>query len=58
MFKTINTKFINGINFSCQRALDLEFFNYVHWFNNIRFYESLDYLTPVEYNALLKSYTV
>lgn len=49
MFKTIKTEFINGTIFPCQQALDLELFDYVNWFNNIRIHGSLDYLTPREY---------
>ena len=48
-FKTIKTEFVNGTVFSSQEELDLELFDYVNWFNNIRIYESLDYLTPREY---------
>src|SRR5699024_8581119 len=47
-FKTIKTEFANGTVFSSQEELDLELFDYVNWFNNIRIYESLDYLTPRE----------
>ncbi len=52
MFKTIKTEFINGTNFPDQQALDLALFDYVHWFNNIRIHESLDYLTPTEYKLI------
>src|SRR5690625_5067835 len=52
MFKTIKTEFINGTVFPCQQALDLELFDYVHWFNNIRIHGSLDYLTPAEYKLM------
>ena len=52
MFKTIETKFINGIVFPCQQALDLELFDYINWFNNIRIHGSLNYLTPTEYKLL------
>ena len=48
-FKTIKTEFVNGTVFSSQKELDLELFDYVNWFNNIRIHESLDYLTPREY---------
>ena len=48
-FKTIKTEFVNGTVFSSQEELDLELFDYVNWFNNIRIHESLDYLTPREY---------
>ncbi|GAB3809358.1 hypothetical protein GCM10028868_39100 [Virgibacillus kimchii] len=48
-FKSIKTEFVNGAVFSSQEELDLELFDYVNWFNNIRMHESLDYLTPREY---------
>ncbi|HET7818916.1 MAG TPA: IS3 family transposase [Bacteroidia bacterium] len=48
-FKTIKTEFVNGNVFSSQAELDLELFDYVNWFNNIRIHESLNYLTPKEY---------
>lgn len=49
MFKTIKTEFINSTVFPSQHVLDLELFDYVHRFNNVRILESLDYLTPIEY---------
>lgn len=52
MFKTIKTEFVNGTIFPNQQALDLELFDYVNWFNNIRIHGSLDYLTPAEYKLL------
>ena len=52
MFKTIKTEFVNGTVFPCQEALDLELFDYVNWFNNIRIHGSLNYLTPAEYKLL------
>src|SRR5690625_4391421 len=48
-FKSIKTEFVNGVVFSNQEALDLELFDYVNWFNNMRIHQSLDYLTPKEY---------
>lgn len=48
-FKTIKTEFVYGSFFSSQQELDLELFDYVNWFNNIRIHGSLDYLTPNEY---------
>lgn len=48
-FKSIKTEFVNGVVFSSQEELDLELFDYVNWFNNIRIHQSLDYLTPREY---------
>src|SRR5699024_1312030 len=49
MFKTIKTAFVNGTIFPNQHVLDLELFDYVNLFNNIRIHGSLDYLTPMEY---------
>ncbi len=51
-FKTIKTEFINGKVFESQKELDIELFDYVHWFNNIRIHESLGYLTPIEYKRV------
>ena len=48
-FKTIKTEFVQGRVFSNQVELDLELFDYVNWFNNIRIHGSLGYLTPMEY---------
>jgi len=48
-FKTIKTEFVSGRVFPNQHVLDLELFDYVHWFNNLRIHGSLDYLTPIEY---------
>ncbi|AXF57354.1 IS3 family transposase [Salicibibacter kimchii] len=51
-FKTIKTEFVHGSIFLNQRELDLELFDYVHWFNHIRIHGSLDYLTPIEYKSM------
>lgn len=51
-FKTIKTEFVHGKVFSCQHELDLELFDYVNWFNNIRIHGSLNYLTPNEYKLM------
>ena len=48
-FKTIKTEFINDTVFPSLQALELELFDYVNWFNNIRIHGSLGYLTPKEY---------
>lgn len=52
MFKMIKTEFINGTVFPCQQVLDLELFDYVNWFNNIRIHGSLNYLSATEYKFL------
>lgn len=51
-FKTIKTEFVNGKVFSSLEELELELFDYVNWFNNIRIHGSLDYLTPREYKSV------
>src|SRR5690625_1395002 len=48
-FKSIKTEFVYGRVFSSQQELDLELFDYVNWFNNIRIHGSLNYQSPVEY---------
>ncbi len=48
-FKTIKTEFISNRVFPNQQVLDLELFDYVNRFNNIRIHGSLDYQTPTEY---------
>ena len=48
MFKTIKTEFVDGTVFPSQQALDLELFDYVHWFNHIRIHGS----TPTEYKLM------
>jgi len=48
-FKTIKTEFVNGTIFPNQHVLDLELFDYVNWFNNIRIHGSRYYLTRKEY---------
>lgn len=45
-------KQVHGSNFPSQHELDLELFDYVHWFNHIRIHGSLDYLTPMEYKSM------
>lgn len=51
-FKTIKIEFVRGAVFSNQHELDLELFDFVHWFNTIRIHGSLDYLTPTEYKLM------
>src|SRR5699024_9427239 len=56
-FKSIKTEFVYGNVFSNQQELDLELFDYVNWFNNIRIHGSLNYRSPIEYKkANLKKF--
>ena len=34
------------------QELELKWFDYVNWYNNVRIHGSLGYLTPVEYQEL------
>lgn len=48
-FKIIKKEFINNKIFKNQLELEIELFDYVNWYNNIRIHGSLGYSTPVEY---------
>lgn len=51
-YKIFKTEFAFNRIFNSFEELELELFDYVHWFNNIRIHGSLDYMTPVEYRHL------
>lgn len=51
MFNVIKTEFVKGTTFESQAELDLELFDYVHWFNHIRIHGTLGYLSPMEYKS-------
>ena len=44
-YKIIKTEFA----FNSFEELELELFDYVNWYNNIRIHGSLGYVSPVEY---------
>ncbi|WP_018923921.1 IS3 family transposase, partial [Salsuginibacillus kocurii] len=48
-FKTIKTEFVHNQTFPNQQELDLQLFDYVHWFNHIRLHSSLGYQSPMEF---------
>ena len=50
-FKLIKTEFVKGAHFETQSELELELFDYVHWFNNFRIHSTLGYLSPIEYKS-------
>lgn len=52
MFNVIKTEFVKGTYFASQSELDLELFDYINWFNNIRIHGTLGYLSPMEYKSL------
>lgn len=49
------TEFVSDRVFSSQEELELELFDYVNWFNTIRIYGALDYLTPKEYKRTFQA---
>lgn len=53
-YKVIKTEFAFNKEFASLEELEMELFDYVNWYNNIRIHGSLDYMTPNEY----KRYTL
>lgn len=51
-FKILKTELINETHFLTLKQLDLELFDYVNWYNNIRSHSILGYLSPVAYRNL------
>jgi transposase InsO family protein len=56
MYKIVKTEFVFGESFKDLDELELKWFDYVNWYNNVRIHGSLGYLTPNEYkqNAIAK----
>lgn len=48
-YKIIKTEFAFNRIFGSFEELELELFDYVNWYNNIRIHGSLNYKTPVQY---------
>ena len=51
-YKIFKTEFCFNKIFDSFEQLELELFDYVHWFNNSRIHSSLGYLTPMQYKFL------
>lgn len=52
-YKIIKTEFAFNRIFQSFEELEIELFDYVNWYNNVRIHGSLDYLTPVAFRKLL-----
>jgi len=52
MYNIVKTEFAFGEVFADLDELELRWFDYVNWYNNVRIHGSLGYLTPVEYGQL------
>jgi transposase InsO family protein len=50
-FKVFKTEFVYPNKFNTLEQLELELFDYIHWYNHIRIHSSLNYMTPVEYKT-------
>ena len=48
-YKIIKTEFTYNKSFKNPEELNLELFDYVNWYNNVRIHGSLNYMTSVEY---------
>lgn len=54
-FKIVKTEFVKGNWFATLERLELEFADYVNWFNSCRIHSSLGYMSPIAYrNDTLK----
>jgi len=49
MYNIVKTEFAFGEEFADFAELELKWFDYVNWYNNVRIHGSLGYLTPAEY---------
>lgn len=52
MYNIIKTEFAFDEDFIDYHDLELKWFDYVNWYNNVRIHGSLDYLTPTEFEIL------
>ena len=51
-YHIIKTEFVFGEKFNTIKDLELQFFDYVNWYNNHRIHGSLGYLSPVQFKLL------
>jgi len=56
MYSIIKTEFVFDEEFADFDELELKWFDYVNWYNNVRIHGSLNYQTPVEYEKLCLTY--
>jgi len=52
MYNIVKTEFAYGEVFADLDELELKWFDFVNWYNNVRIHGSLGYLTPAEYGLL------
>ena len=49
MYNIVKTEFAFGEVFADYDDLELKWFDYVNWYNNVRIHSSLGYITPIEF---------
>ena len=57
MYNIVKTEFVYGNSFRDIDDLELKWFEYVNWYNNVRIHGSLGYVSPAEYerNEMVKA---
>ena len=51
-YKIIKTEFSFNREFKSLNELNLELYDYIHWYNHIRLHSSLGYRSPIEYKNM------
>jgi transposase InsO family protein len=51
MYNIVKTEFAFGEEFADYGELELKWFDYVNWYNNVRIHGSLNYMSPAEYES-------
>ena len=49
LYHILKTEFVKKRKFDSLESLEIELFDYINWYNNLRIHGSLDYMTPAEY---------
>lgn len=55
IYNIVKTEFVYGEEFNSFDELELRWFDYVNWYNNVRIHGSLGYMTPDEYKRQVLS---
>lgn len=53
IYNIVKTEFVLGEVFDDFEELEMKWFDYVNWYNNVRIHGSLGYLTPNQYQAAM-----
>jgi transposase InsO family protein len=52
MYNIVKTKFAYGEDFAGLDEMELKWFDYVNWYNNVRIHGALGYVSPAEYESM------